>query len=332
MVTSHDVARLAGVSQPTVSRALRGNPKVSLETRQRVADAAKALGYVPSLTGRALSMGRSHRVGLLVADLENQFYPHLIAPIHHELGELGYELVLLTESHESGNVADRIKAHGLDGVILATSELDSPVPVRLHDRGIPFVYFNRVSTTVDADSVTVDATEGVRAFVAQLTEFRHTRVGAIFGPANASTGLHRSTVVHHALREVGLSIDPALEHRGPFDVATGAAGARRLLDAPEPPTVIICGNDVVALGAFNEAVQLGVRIPDEVSIVGFDDLPEASWPVFGLSTVAFDLAQMARRAAGLLADRIEDGAERDLRHVSFPTTFVQRSSLGPAPH
>src|ERR687895_2999877 len=102
MVTSHDVARLAGVSQPTVSRALRDNPKVSAETRQRVRDAARALGYVPSETGRALSSGRTYRIGLLLTDLDNQFYQHVIAPMHRELERRGYQLVLQTETSEVG--------------------------------------------------------------------------------------------------------------------------------------------------------------------------------------------------------------------------------------
>lgn len=332
MVTSHDVARLAGVSQPTVSRALRGNAKVSAETRQRVQSAARVLGYVPSATGRALSVGRSQRVGLLVADLENQFYPHVIAPTHHALGEIGYELVLMTESHDFGSIADRVKANGLDGVILATTAVDSVVPVRLRDRDIPFVYFNRMSTAVEADSVTTDATLGVQAFVATLSELRHTRVGAIFGPEQASTGRHRSAVTRAALREHGISIDPAHERTGYFDFASGVSGARDLMATEDPPTVIICGNDVVALGAYNELTQLGLRIPQDVSVVGFDDLPESSWPVFDIATVAFDLSGMARRAAVLLAERIADGAETEFVHVDFPTRFIHRSSLGPAAH
>ena len=121
VVTSHDVARLAGVSQPTVSRALRDSPKVSADTKQRVRRAADVLGYVPSETGRALSSGRTRRVGLLVTDLDNQFYAHVISPMHHELESLGYQLVLQTESSDSGRVAERLIANSLDGVLLATT-------------------------------------------------------------------------------------------------------------------------------------------------------------------------------------------------------------------
>ncbi|WP_226345816.1 LacI family DNA-binding transcriptional regulator [Agilicoccus flavus] len=328
MVTSHDVARLAGVSQPTVSRALRGDARVSAATRAKVERAVAELGYVPSATGRALSMGRSYRVGLLVTDLENQFYPHLIAPVHDTLGHLGYELILMTDHHDRGPVTSRIRALGLDGVILATSSTDSPVPVRLRDQGIPFVYFNRVGDAVDADRVTSDPVPGVSAMVDRLAEEGHTRIGAIFGPTNASTGLARAAALRRALASHGLAVHPSLEVTGPFEAITGREGLRVLWEAPVKPTAVVCANDVVALGAFNGAADMGLDIPGDVSILGFDDLPEASWPVFDLSTVAFDLRGMASTAATLLARRIGDpGAP--VEHHSFPTRFVERGSLAP---
>ena len=162
MVTSHDVARLAGVSQPTVSRALRDDPRVSEATKKTVREAAAALGYSPNAIGRALSVGRSTRVGLVLTDLQNQFYPHVIAPMHDELSRLGYELVLITESSESSPVVEHIAANGLCGVVLATTTVDSVLPVRLKDRGVPFTYFNRTAQSVQADSATVDPRERSR--------------------------------------------------------------------------------------------------------------------------------------------------------------------------
>ena len=330
MVTSHDVARLAGVSQPTVSRALRDNPKVSEETRQRVRDAAKALGYVPSETGRALSSGRTRRIGLLLTDLENQFYPHVIAPMHRELEALGYQLVLQTETSDTGQVTERLLANGLEGVLLATTTLDSVLPVRLRDRGVPFVYFNRTSAAVEADCAIVDPTGGLREVADSLVGFGHRRVAAIFGPRNTSTGERRETALREALESHGLSIPSRHTHRGPFDFATGFAGARTLLSQTERPTVIVCSNDVVALGALNAARELHIEVPDQVSIVGFDDLPVASWPIVRLTTVAFDLDGMARAAAGLLVGRLEAGAEPPFETVTFGSHRVLRHTLAAA--
>lgn len=330
VVTSHDVARLAGVSQPTVSRALRDSPKVSEITKQRVRQAASALGYVPSETGRALSSGRTRRIGLLLTDLENQFYPHVIAPIHHELESLGYQLVLQTESSDSGRVAERLLANALDGVLLATTSVDSVLPVRLRDRGVPFVYFNRTSEAVEADSATVEPGTGLRQVAERVIELGHRRVGAIFGPRNTSTAEQRETALREALAAAGVTIPNPLSVRGPFDFATGYDGARHLFGAVHPPTVIICGNDVVAFGALNAARESGVSVPAQVSVVGFDDLPAASWPLLQLTTVAFDLNAMARRAAALLVARIEQ-AQATYVHEVFPSRLVERGTLAAAP-
>jgi LacI family transcriptional regulator len=330
VVTSHDVARLAGVSQPTVSRALRDSPKVSAQTRRRVREAATALGYVPSETGRALSVGRTQRVGLLLTDLQNQFYPHVIAPMHRELEALGYQLVLQTESSDTGRVAERLVANSLDGVLLATTTMDSLLPVRLHDRRVPFVYFNRTAQAVEADSAEVDVRGGMQQLAQRLLDLGHRRIAAIFGPRNTSTGEQRETALREHLASAGVGVPAELTHRGPFDFATGAVGAHRLLQAEPAPTVLVCGNDVVAYGALNAARELGRRVPEDVSVVGFDDLPEAGWPLLQLTTVSFDLDAMARRAAGLLVTRIEEGPGAPFRHERFPSRLVERATLGVA--
>jgi LacI family transcriptional regulator len=327
MITSHDVARLAGVSQPTVSRALRDDPRVSDATKRRVRDAASALGYSPNAIGRALSVGRSTRVGLVVTDLENQFYAYVIAPMHRELERLGYELVLITESSESGPVAEHVVAHGLCGVVLATTTVDSVLPVRLRDRGVPFVYFNRTAQAVPADSVTVDPEQGVRDLVGDVIAHGHTRMGAIFGPRNTSTGEQRELAVRAVLDEHELTLAHRDVLHGPFDFQTGHEGARALLDRPQPPTVILCGNDVVALGALNAAAELGVAVPGEVSIAGFDDLPTSRWALVRLSTVAYDLDDMSRAAARLIVGRVER-PEAELVQTVYSTRYVPRATVG----
>ncbi len=329
VVTSHDVARLAGVSQPTVSRALRNSPKVSAETRRRVREAASALGYVPSEAGRALSSGRTRRIALLLTDLENQFYPHVIAPMHRELETLDYQLVLQTESSDTGRVTERLLANGLDGVLLATTTVNSVLPVRLRDRGVPFVYFNRTSSSVDADSAEVDAASGMSQLARRILDLGHRRVGAVFGPRNTSTAEQRESALRDTLATGGVGVDASLSYRGPFDFDTGYDGARHLLQRDERPSVIVCGNDVVAYGALNAARELGLAVPADVSIVGFDDLPAARWPLLQLTTVAFDLDAMARRAASLLVERIEE-PRVPYRHERFPSHLVERGTLAAA--
>ncbi len=155
-------------------------------------------------------------------------------------------------------------------------------------------------------------------------------MGAIFGPRNTSTALQRETALRDALDEQGLAIGSAATHRGPFDFDTGYEGAQRLLGRDPRPTVIVCGNDVVALGALNAAKDLGVAVPDDVSMVGFDDLPAAAWPLVRLTTVAFDLDAMARKAANLLVRRVEAEEPQPYEHAVFGTHLVRRGTLAAA--
>jgi len=288
------------------------------------------LGYVPSETGRALSSGRTWRVGLLVTDLDNQFYAHVISPMHHELESLGYQLVLQTESSDSGSVADRLIANSLDGVLLATTTSTSVLPIRLRDRRIPFVYFNRTTEAVEADSATVDPRAGLTELAEEIVALGHRRIGAIFGPINTSTAAARERALRSALDRHSLVIPDELSVRGPFDFDTGHQGAQHLLGLTHAPTVIICGNDVVALGALNAARELGLDVPGQVSVVGFDDLPQAAWALVQLTTVNYDLQAMARKAASLLVARIEE-PDDPWQHEVFPSELVRRASLAPPP-
>lgn len=326
MVTSRDVARLAGVSQPTVSRALTDHPRVSEATKRKVREAALALGYSTNAIGRALSVGRSNRIGLVVADLENQFYANMIAPLHEELERLGHELVLITESAGGVPLPERVAAHGLAGVILSTTTVDSIQPARLRDRGIPFVYLNRTAPSVAADAVTVDPEPGVREVVAAAVRLGHTRIGAIFGPRNTSTGELREQVVRAVLDEHGLALAQRDVLHGPFDFGTGRDGFRTLHERAGGPTLVLCGNDVVALGVLDAAAEAGIAVPGHVSVVGFDDLPTSRWAMVRLSTIAYDLDEVARESARLVVARLRD-PDAGPAHEVYPTHYVARSTM-----
>lgn len=326
MITSFDVARLAGVSQPTVSRALRDSDKVSEKTKARVRQAAAALGYAPNAIGRALALGHSTRIGLVVTDLHNHFYGHVIPHLHSELSRHGYELVLVTEASETAPIAEQIVANGLSGVVLTTTAVDSTLPGRLRDRNLPFVYFNRTAPSVESSSVTVDPEPGMNALVEEIGRLGHRHVGAVFGPRSTSTGEIRESVLRGLLDEHDLRLRRQDVRHGPFDFDTGFQACLELLDLDEPPTVLVCANDVVALGAMNAAAQRGVDVPDYLSIVGFDDLPTSSWPLVQLTTVAYDLAEMSR-AAGRLVIELVTNPEAPFEHVMLSTSLVRRRSL-----
>ncbi|MGI9147080.1 MAG: LacI family DNA-binding transcriptional regulator [Chloroflexota bacterium] len=323
VVTSHDVARLAGVSQPTVSRALRGDQPVSEATRQRVARAAEALGYVPSEVGRSLSTRATRQIAM-GADLENPLYPGLVAPIHDALMDLGYRMVVLAERGDEASTYERLLDRSVDGAILTTSLLRSSLPYRLHQRGLPFVQLNRVSDLVDADSVTADNWAGANAVAHLLLDFGHRKIGAIFGPAETSTARDREAGFREVLEDGGVALPARRVYRGSaFSYADGNEGFTQLLRRRDHPTAVVCANDIVAVGALNAAVELGIRVPQDLTVIGFDDLDVAAWPCFRLTTVRIDLHAMARRAAELLVKRL-GGDESGPVHERFPAELVLR--------
>ncbi|MGW2345750.1 LacI family DNA-binding transcriptional regulator [Streptomyces sp. NPDC001661] len=325
-ITSHDVAKLAGVSQPTVSRALRDDPRVSLATREKIKRAAQALNYVPSEAGRTLSTRSTHRVGVIVTDMTNPFYPHVVAPLHDELQRLGYRMMLLTERSDEAVAEEKLLDQSLDGVVLATATTDSRLPALLERRGMPYVFLNRDTGRPGDFASVVDNEGGGRLVAQELVGLGHRRIAGIFGAANTTTGRDRELGFRLALADAGIGLPDDRVVRGAFEYETGYAALPALLDAAEPPTAVFCGNDVVAIGVLNAAIAAGVKVPDDLTVIGFDDLPMAAWEVFRLTTVRHDLGELAFQAARLLARRIAGEVDADGERLVLPTQFVPRAT------
>ena len=327
-VTSHDVARLAGVSQPTVSRALRGDGRIAATTRVRIEQAAAQLGYVLSEPGRSLST-RSTRQIAMVADLENPLYPTLVGPLHDRFVEHGFRMVLLAERGDDQVTYARLLDRSVDAAVLTTTLLRSSLSQLLLDRGLPFIELNRLSGLADAPSLTADNIGGAASCVELLVRLGHRRIGAIFGPEQTSTGRDREAGVRSALAAAGLALPAQWVGRGSFTYDDGVTAFRALMTAPSPPSAIVCGNDMVAVGALNEAVELGIDVPGQVSIIGFDDVAIASWPSFALTTVRVDLASMARDAADLVVRRLSGDPGGEPARQPYRTRLVLRKTHAP---
>jgi LacI family transcriptional regulator len=327
-VTSHDVARLAGVSQPTVSRALRGDRRIGQATRERVKEAARILGYVPSELGRNL-VARSTRQVAIVADFDNPTYPILVPPLHDAFSERGYRMMLLAEHGDDDAVVERLADRSCAGAVLTTLLLDSELPQRLRDHNLPFVELNRTAKSADADSVTADNFEGARAVGELLSGLGHRYVAAILGPRRTSSSRDREAGFRAGLAG-GTDLPSRRVRRSWFTYGDGFDGFTSLMRGRPRPTAVFCVNDMVAVGALNAAWFLGIDVPRDVSIVGFDNLDLSAWPLIDLTTVRVDFATMARSAATLLVDRIAQPGGTS-RHEVIPTTLLQRSTHGPAP-
>lgn len=326
--TSHDVALEAGVSQPTISRALRNDPRVAPATRERVHAAAARLGYVPSDRGRSLSTRRAGRVGVVVEDLGNPFYLELLDVLHDRLEHAGVRMIVLTPGRNDPERIERLADGSIDGVVLTTTLLPSSLPGQLARCGLPFVLLNRVVDDLEGDSCSVDNASGAAAIADALLDAGHRAVGAIFGPEDTSTGRDREAGFRAALAARGAALDPALTRRGRFSYADGHEHLRALLASPTPPTAVFCANDVIALGALNAALGLGVAVPGQLSVVGFDDIAMASWEAFRLTTVRQDIRRMGAIATELLLARVAE-PDRPARQVVLPARLVRRETLGP---
>ncbi|MDQ7904639.1 LacI family DNA-binding transcriptional regulator [Phytohabitans sp. ZYX-F-186] len=328
-VTSADVARLAGVSQPTVSRALRGEPGVAAATIEKVRRAADALGYVLNETGRSLSTRRTNLVGIVVPELTNPFYPELIEPLRRELDGAGYRSVLIADPGESGfNVVRDLLNGSLAGVLLTTSPMGSNLPQVLKDRRIPYVLVNRVLDLVEADMCSTDNAAGARLAASLIVEIGHRRIAAVLGPGDASNARDRERGFREELAEHGIALPASRALHGPFSYESGHERAVQLLSSTRRPTSVFCANDVLAIGAYNAARSLGLRVPEDLTIVGFDDIAMASWDVFQLTTVRYELPTMAAESVRMLLARIED-PKRSHESLMIPTTLVKRATHGP---
>jgi len=331
-VTSRDIAAAVGVSQSTVSRALRGDPRVTEETQRLVADAAKRMNYIPNAAARSLITQKTQTVGVVVADIANPFYPQLVDNLHDELGLSGYRMVLLNERAEGrrrGDVGPLLQGREVDGLVFTSSTLDSEVAEWFTDRGVPVVLLHRDIDGAEVDRVVTDNDLGGNLAAETLVRLGHTRIGVIAGPANASTSRDREAGFVEALQRLGAPLDPSLVRRGEYAYASGHQWCRDLISLPEPPTAIFCFDDVVAFGALDAARRRGLRVPEELSILGYDDIEMAAWEAFNLSTISQPLDQMAKAAARMLVSRIEADGPIEPRTQVFPARVVTRGTTGP---
>lgn len=324
-VTSRDVARVAGVTQPTVSRALRGLPGVSEATRQRIREVAEALGYVPMETGRSLVTRKTGRIGIVADELSNPYYTSLVAPLHGILERAGYRTLLLVDRPENPLAIETLMDGSLDGVILTTSHRASRVPVELSARGIPVVLVGREVDGVEADTCVVDNARGAAVMADFLLDLGHRYIGALFGPEWTSSGHDREKAFRKRLKTRGAPLEDNYVIHGLFDYATGYEGLGALMRRNQTPTALFCANDVIAIGACNAARAHGVSIPDQLTLVGFDDVPLSSWEVFQLTTIRTDLQALANEACNLLVRRIRHPHARP-RRIVIPVELVERAT------
>ena len=336
--SQRDVAQLSGVSRATVYYVLNQQPdsqvSISAETRQRVLDAVAELNYEPDVRAQALRSGATKRIGLLIPDNTNPFYWQRIAGIEQAAHRQGYDILLSTTSLSHEQEAYSLKAlasRRVDGIIgtLAFIEESGSLLDRIAEQRLPIVLLQPTERAIDA--VFVDYEDGMEQVIAHLLALGHQRIGLIYGLGGQSPSLdgRRLAKFYAELSRAGAPIDEALVDRCGTTAEDGFRAAQRLLTHTPRPTALIALNDLLALGAIRAANELGLRIPADISIVGFDDIPLApSFPP-PLTTVRHDASRAGEVAVELLLKRLQEPAG-PVHKSTLPTQLIVRQSTAPA--
>ena len=326
-VTSQDVARRAGVSQSAVSRVFTPGASFSEKTAAKVRKAAGELGYRPNVLARSLITGRSRIIGLVVAYLENYFYPEALEKLSNALQAEGYHLLVFLVPRTAGGIEDTLQEivdYQVDGIVLASVALSSELATRCRAAGIPVVLFNRSQDGPPLPTVTSDNFSGGREIARFLVAGGYRRIGYIAGWEGASTQRDREAGFRSALREAG--VEPCAREVGDYRFARAQEAARRMFAGADRPEAVFVANDHMAFAAMDVLrFELGLRIPGDVSVVGFDDVPPAAWPAYDLTTVRQDASAMVAETVKMLRANIED-PDTPPRGVCLPATLIPRAS------
>lgn len=327
MVTSRDVAELAGVSQATVSRVMSSSPKLSPATKARVQAAMETLGYVPHAGAQAMKTRRTNTIGVVVADLNNPFYSEALDELTRELDRSGFRVVIWNAG--GGSHQDALKAireHAVDGVIFTTATEDSAELQAAVEKKSPIVLINRVVEGLECDQVTSSNDEGGAAVADYLLAHGKTRVAFIGGPDTASTSRERGRGFLSRMGAQGHAVPEHLRFNGQFSHDAAAQIMGRLLSRGDRPQAVFCANDLMAFGVL-DALRAQQMTAQDCWVIGYDDVDMASWECFNLTTVRQPSHEMARIGAQMLVKRIS-APEQPARQVTFPSELIVRASSG----
>lgn len=325
--TSYHVARAAGVSQSAVSRCFKPGASVSKKMREKVQAVAVALGYQPNAIARSLITRRSNMVAVLINNDTNLYYPELLVELSRDFNHRGVHMLLFTLEHESdvSNMLDQIWQYQMDGVILA-AQLKQEQLEFFVKRDIPFVYYNRTTAGFPSSAVLCDHAEGESTLVNSLLKAKRTRFCIVTGPADSAVSADRmqgalQQLHAHDVAEVQIT-------KGDYSYQSGVDALKSMVQEHDwQPDAVICANDIMALGCIDAArFELGLKVPQDISIVGFDGVNTASYAPYQLTTIAQPLEMMAEAAVEILMQRIEN-PDLPPEKRTFSGVFVPGTTL-----
>ncbi len=325
------VAKLAGVSPATVSRVLNGTAPVHPEKAERVRHAVAALGFVPNTAARALAGWKSGLFGLIISDITNPYFPDLVKAFEDVALEHGCEVIIGDTNYDPHRMAACVKRmlqRQVDGVAIMTSELDEGSLQMLEQKAIPTVFMDTGKLEKKVNVVRVEYAAGVDMAVEHLLELGHQKIGFIAGPSSLPSASLRLRAFKHAIKSRELDSRAEWLYQGDHRVSGGVRAATRLLKDPHRPTALVCSNDLTAIGALGALSDAGVQVPEEFSIIGFDDIEISSYVKPGLTTLRVPRSQMASAAFRMLLEQGSDDAKTSVEERCFSPTLILRGSTG----
>ena len=335
MPTIQDVARAAGVSTSTVSHVLNETRPVNQETRQRVLKAMKALDYRPNRLARSLRNRRTNTLGVLLPNSANPFFAQILLGIEAACFEHDYNFILGNANDDSKRemaYLDVLVSKQVDGILLVSTGAYRKALDLLAPRGVPVVMVDRSPAQIydgwQIDAVYTDNEDGGRMATEYLIGLGHRRIACVGGPVLLTSGAGRVIGYRRALEHARFPVDETLILEGDFEHEGGYRAGKALLALPEPPTAIFACNDLMAVGVLYAAFEAGVRVPEDLSVIGFDDIPLASYTVPRLTTVAQQATMLGRAGVDLMLARLKDRA-RPTQQRCLPVSLTGRASCAP---
>ena len=326
------VARLANVSIATVSRTMNRVPTVNPKLAKRVWEVIDKLDYFPNTQARALVSGRSRLFGLIVSEITNPFFPELIQGFEDIAVEHGYEILVSSTSHDPKKMSHcirRMLERKVEGVAVMTFGIEEPLLEQLAKRKVPMVFIDVAPERPGISLLRVDYHHGIRQGVQHLAALGHRDIAFISGPKSLHSAQSRSAAFSKSLKECGLSPNPVWIIEGDHTLEGGVATMERLLKMKPLPTAVMCSNDMTAIGVLHELYRAGLRVPDDFSVIGFDDIHIAAVTIPPLTTVQMSRFDLARSAFNALRAHVEATEESETkREYRIQTDLIVRESTG----
>lgn len=330
-ITIKDVADLVGVNPSTVSRVINGDSSLYIreETRNRILEAIKEMGYRPNPIARSLRLKTSDAIGLLIPDITNPLFPEVIKGAEKAASEKGLSLILCNTDENKIKEKAHIRFlidRRVDGILLFSSRIEDETIAEVENSGIPFVLVNRGSRSNTGSYVVVDNARGAQLATQHLIQLGHRRIAHISGFLYTETGLERLEGFRKSLNAAGLPFDSEYMVEAGFAEQKGYCAMLKLLSLAKPPTAVFAANDLVAMGAMSAIFAKGLRVPEDISIVGFNDIWVAGRITPALTTIRVPLNKMGYMALQMIADKIKKSRGNTDRIILEPDLVIRFST------